>query len=138
MASNATTLTDETGAFPDWLELYNPNDAAVDLGGWWMSDNLGFKFRWQFPTPSVVDAGGYLLLFCDNDPEQGPEHTAFSLSAAAGSDVALYGPNVRDNPAVDVVKDLEASTPDVSFARMPDGSAAWEADPTPTPGDPNG
>ena len=31
---------DEPGAFEDWIEIYNPNATAVDMGGLHLTDNL--------------------------------------------------------------------------------------------------
>jgi len=33
MAINNTMLTDEDGAYSDWIELYNSGTNALDLGG---------------------------------------------------------------------------------------------------------
>ncbi|MBO6132761.1 MAG: lamin tail domain-containing protein, partial [Lachnospiraceae bacterium] len=37
--SNLCSSFDEYGGTPDWIELYNPNDRAVDLTGWHLSDS---------------------------------------------------------------------------------------------------
>ena len=39
MASNTKTLADQNGAFSDWIELHNPEAAAVDLAGWYLADS---------------------------------------------------------------------------------------------------
>ena len=39
MASNTKTLVDQTRAFSDWIELHNPEAAAVDLAGWYLADS---------------------------------------------------------------------------------------------------
>ena len=44
MASNKSTLRDERGLFPDWLELYNYGSEAAELGGFSLSDG---KNSWQ-------------------------------------------------------------------------------------------
>ena len=40
MASNSTTLLDGDLQSSDWVEIYNPTAAAVDLDGWG-ADRLG-------------------------------------------------------------------------------------------------
>ena len=37
MASNVKTIADGQGQFDDWIELYNPSDAPVDVGGWYLT-----------------------------------------------------------------------------------------------------
>jgi len=55
-------MTRGIGGAPDFVELYNPNDHAVDLGGWWLSDERNFPFRYNLPTGTMVPARGYLVL----------------------------------------------------------------------------
>jgi len=38
-AVNSSTLQDEDGEYPDWLEIYNSGDVAVDLDGWALTDS---------------------------------------------------------------------------------------------------
>lgn len=137
MAQNATTLQDESGAYPDWFELYNPNDFAVDLEGWWISDDTEDKFKWQIPPGVTIDAGDYLVFFADGDTGDGPLHASFQLGGLKNEDVALYGPNVEDNPLIDAIEDMGIAVPDISIARMPDGGPTWEQDASPTPGGAN-
>ncbi|MBR1822143.1 MAG: lamin tail domain-containing protein, partial [Clostridia bacterium] len=43
----------------DWVEVYNPGDADIDLGGWGLSDNPGHPRKWQFPEGTILPAQGY-------------------------------------------------------------------------------
>jgi hypothetical protein len=83
MASNKTILTDEDGDYSDWIEIYNPDVAAVNLQNWSLTDSAQKKTKWQFPA-ITIPAGGYLVVFASSkdrsDPAQ-PLHTNFSLSA---------------------------------------------------------
>ena len=40
MSSNSTAYPDETGAFPDYIELTNMGDTAIDLEGYGLSDRI--------------------------------------------------------------------------------------------------
>jgi len=137
MASNSSTLPDESGAFPDWVELYNNTDEDADLSGWWLTDNNDSIFKWQVPDGVSIPPRGFLVIFCDNDTDEGPLHASFNLSAD-GEDLGLYGPNIYDNPEIDAIDDYGLQLSDVSLARTPDGSPTFEADDTPTPGASNG
>ena len=53
MASNLTTLYDEDGDTPDWIEIYNPGSAATDLTGWGLSDDLTDPLMWTFPAVTL-------------------------------------------------------------------------------------
>lgn len=120
MASNDNTLDDGDGRSSDWIEIYNPTDAPVDLAGWHLTDNADLPEKWEFPstTQSVLDPGDYLLVFASGqdvanyvDP-LGYLHTTFRLSAG-GEYLGLT------DPAGNVVFDFGASYPpqrtDVSY-----------------------
>ncbi len=49
MAVNNTTLQDEDAAYSDWIEVYNPTDAPVNLDGWRLTDDAGDLAKWTFP-----------------------------------------------------------------------------------------
>ncbi len=44
----------------DWVELYNPNNGAVDISGWYLEDESGSHFG--FPAGTQLAAGAYLVL----------------------------------------------------------------------------
>jgi hypothetical protein len=132
-SANLSTLQDEVGAYPDWIELWNAEDAEADISGWWITDDIADVFKWQFPAGTVLPAGGYLVLYADEDQEEGPLHVNFALAAAGGENVGLYGPNLMDNPLVDSTGEMLPLQDDWSLARQPDGEALV-VDDTPTPG----
>ena len=48
----------------DWIELYNPSPSPVDLSGYHLSDNVKKPAKWTFPVNTVINANGYLYLWC--------------------------------------------------------------------------
>ncbi len=46
----------------DWIELHNPGSVAVDIGGWWLSDDLAQLQKYVIPAGTVVEPGGYVVL----------------------------------------------------------------------------
>jgi hypothetical protein len=135
LASNNSVNTDEFGDHDDWAELWNFGAAPVDLGGLWLSDG---GTPWQIPTGSpditTVHAGGYVILWFDEEPDQGPLHVDDKLSAG-GESVVLF--------AVDGVteldrRDFDAQTSNISEGRETDGSQVWVPFAVPTPGASNG
>ncbi|MFT5680938.1 MAG: hypothetical protein ACI8RZ_001844 [Myxococcota bacterium] len=129
MASNQTTITDETGSYSDWIELYNPTDEAVELGGWLMTDDLEDPTVWELDDTLSIEAGGFLLLWADKDPEEGPNHLDFGMSRDGGQ-IGLFAPTER---AIDRLE-YAAQASDLSAARTPDGSLDWAITDAPTPG----
>ena len=68
MSSNSTTVYDESGNTPDWIELYNGNDTEFDLTGFGLSDDINDPFKWVFPGV-VVNPESYLLVFASGDDD---------------------------------------------------------------------
>ena len=132
VASNRTGLQDATGAYPDWVELYNRGEATANLSAFTFTDDPTVPQKWSFPAAVEIQAGDYLIIFADGDQTTADElHTPFRLSAS-GETVQLIGPSSEDLPIIDSVE-FGPQTTDVSWARMPDGGE-FEADDTPTPG----
>ncbi|MEN8865942.1 MAG: CotH kinase family protein, partial [Akkermansiaceae bacterium] len=92
MASNETTLADEDGDYPDWIEVYNPDDEAVDLAGYYLTDDSQVLNRWVFPA-TMLAPGELLVVFASGkNRDVGELHTDFKLSAG-GEYLALVLPD---------------------------------------------
>ena len=104
--------------FPDWVELWNPGETALDLSGLSLSDDFERPDRWIFPDGAVIEAQGYLLV--DFDPLQaaGPDNTGFGLKAD-GDSVFLFRPN---GPAWELVDEVRfgIQTPGWSLGKGPE------------------
>ncbi|MCA9261292.1 MAG: lamin tail domain-containing protein, partial [Planctomycetales bacterium] len=84
MASNDDVLQDFEGESSDWLEIYNPSAATVDLEGLFLTDDSADLSKWAFPSGASVAPGGYLVVFAsgkDLTAPNGELHTNFRLSA---------------------------------------------------------
>ncbi|MCA0238271.1 MAG: CotH kinase family protein [Bacteroidetes bacterium] len=125
LASNTQSLPDEQGAYDDWFELYNASDDSLNVGGLCFTDNVTEPCRWQapmhFPDLTTLPPHGFLLLWADGQPGQGPLHADFKLSAA-GETVAIFqrsGFGYAEQERLN----FGPQTPDISRGRYPDGSA---------------
>ncbi len=145
MASNDAAVADpeddgtgDGSPYDDWLEIYNADTVAIDIGGMYLSDDPGNLKAWQIPTgnpaKTTIPAGGFLVLWADKEPQQGVLHLDFKLSGS-GESIVL----VESNGSV--VIDSYTFGPqqtDISMGRVPDGSDNWVQLPNPTPGASNG
>ncbi|HYW77946.1 MAG TPA: lamin tail domain-containing protein, partial [Thermoguttaceae bacterium] len=94
MASNDSRLSDEDGAFPDWIEIYNPTGEAIDLADWSLTDDATDLQQWQFPSVTI-ESGGYQIVFASEKDRHDPLselHTNFSLDRD-GEYLALVRPD---------------------------------------------
>lgn len=123
----------QMATYSDWVELYNANDYAVDLSGWWLSDSVEHPRKWEFPAGTYLQAGEYKVLFL-NGGEVNPNDPAgltvdFALSISKNETLVLSRP---DGTAVDSMA-LKAQKSQVSYGRA-DGYGEYRWFTTPTPG----
>ena len=146
MASNTRSLRDERGEFSDWLEIYNPSPALLNLDGWYLTDSTNNLTKWRFPA-TPLPGGAFLVVFAsgeDRDVPGSPMHTSFQLTAS-GEYLALVKPD-GITVASAFTPTYPQQFPDVSHGvaqtQSPQGDT-WEAGPSgvyftrPTPGAPN-
>jgi len=126
MADNRSAVTNGASC-PDWIEIHNHGLQSADLSGWSITDDSNPR-KFVFPSGTVVEPGGYLIVWCDLDPNASGIHSGFRLDRR-GESVLLYD---RDTNRVDGVTYGWQLT-DQSVARI-DG--AWKLA-IPTPGGPN-
>ena len=81
MASNSTILSDPDDAeFSDWIEIANVSAGLIDIGGYFLTDNLSDTTKWQFPAGTTISAGSYLVIWADGKNKVGSAiHTNFKL-----------------------------------------------------------
>ncbi len=132
VAVNQTGITDEVGQFEDWVEVRNLEPVPLDIGGMFLADDMEKSRLWSFPSPTLLEPGERLLVWCDNDASQGPYHALFKLNRGGGL-VALFDTIDNGNVAIHVLR-FGPSAPDVSFGFFPETADAPEYLATPTPG----
>ncbi len=55
---------------PDWIELYNTTDEAINIGGWFLSDNDRDEpnlMKYRIPDGTIIDSNSYLVFYEDTD-----------------------------------------------------------------------
>lgn len=88
MAINNLTIADESGEYDDWFEIHNAGNQTVNLQNMYVSDAINSNQMFKLPN-FTLPPGGYVLIWADDDQDQGPLHANFQL-ASDGESVALF------------------------------------------------
>ena len=132
MADNVNTVADESGDYDDWIELYNGSEIPIDVGGMYICDNLKnikYKIPQTNPEVTTILCGGFLLLWADNELEEGILHLNFKLSTEEDQ-IELFMPN--EFTKIDSVSFTDQEQ-DISYGRLTDGGEEWTLCEVPTP-----
>jgi hypothetical protein len=125
LMANSNDTIDNHGQTEDWVEIYNPNNYAIYLGGYYLSDNSENPSKWlipnSFPDSVTVQANSWILFWADADLSQGVRHLNFRLSNN-GEYVGLFSP---DGFSIADEIDWGHIGPDTSLGRQTDGSEDW-------------
>jgi len=91
---NTWGIQDSYGSYSDWIELYNENEEAVDLGGWTLTDDpTNLTSYLPLPAETIIPAKGFLVVFASVAASTGGEfHTGFELDEIIGGHIGLYDP----------------------------------------------
>jgi len=133
MAENSSYPDPVDGKADDWIEIYNPTAAPVNLANWRLTDDPALPGKFILPSGYTIPAGGRLLVWADEEGAQnaianGQLHANFKLSNS-GETLALRAP---DGTLIDAVAFGQQSK-DRTEGRFPDGGAAIRPLTLPTP-----
>ncbi len=78
--------------FSDWIELYNNDSSAKDIGGYYLSDDANNTTKWQIPIGTTIDKESYLLIWADK--KNIALHTNFKLNSD-GESLILSDKNAK-------------------------------------------
>lgn len=133
LANNNSFNTDEFGEYDDWIELYNNATEEIDISGMFLTDNSDYPAKWRIPDGTLLAAGERLIVWADEQPEQGDYHADFKLNED-GEFVGLY---CKDGVIPADTLSFENQTSNMSFGRYPEGTGEWQVMVSPTPGTAN-
>ncbi|MBX2893939.1 MAG: lamin tail domain-containing protein [Cyclobacteriaceae bacterium] len=136
LALNSSCCPDNSSGkneFDDWIEIYNAGTSAVNIGGMYVSDNKSNPFKYKIPdtdaTLTTIPSGGFVIIWADNQPEQGALHADFALNGA-GEDVGIY---YLDGRTISEYS-FGAQSENTSWGRTTNGATTWKAFSSPSPG----
>ena len=119
MSNNETIASDPSGKYDDWIELYNTSNFPISTNNLYLSDTLNNIYKWKLPN-LVLKPDDYLIIWADEDGNQGEKHANFKLSNL-GETLTLF---TQDSILIDSITYL-AQLEDISFAREPNGTGSF-------------
>lgn len=124
MSSNKGSVPDESGNYPDWIELHNVGSEEADAGGLGLTDDVTAGAKYVVPAGTKIPAGGYLVIYCSGEASTA-FHAPFKISS--NDAVLLLGNTGR---TLDTVM-LRAVQSGHTLARESGGTAWSEMKPSP-------
>jgi len=125
IARNANGEMDNFFQREDWVEIYN-SGGLTNLAGYYLSDDPALLTKWEVPsndpTVTFVLPNSFIIFWCDNDPQQGANHTNFKLSGD-GEPVFLVAP---DGVTIIDSVTFPPMAQDISYGRACDGCPEWQ------------
>ena len=123
VVNEVLSRTDDAGGPSDAVELHNATEAAIDIGGWFLSDDADELLKFEVPTGTSIPAGGYVV-FDESDFNAVGAENGFAFDGAEGDEVHLVIPNAArdgvesfiDSVSFGSANDLE------SFGRVPNAT----------------
>lgn len=134
LPSNASVNFDpDFLSFSDWIEIKNLEDSTVNMGGYFITDDLLIPNKYRFPDNFLINPNSYILIWADNmDTALTSLHTNFKLSKS-GEEIGIYNFN---GELVDSLVFGDQLT-DISYGKKNDESSDCFYFYNPTPYDTN-
>lgn len=130
LPANDTINKDEAGEYDDWFEIQNQDEVTVNIGGMFVSSDLGNSRGFELPSVNLAP-NQFIIIWADNDTEQGSLHTDFKLDAG-GEAVGLFETNDHGNVLIHGWKfGVMGSDISMGFKPMTGNMAEYLKNPTP-------
>ena len=126
------------GEYEDWVEFYNPTNSPINIGGFWLSDDILDPMKYEIPATINVPANGYKIILISGvgnyDPSYlGQTNTSFKVTQSNGEDIVFSDPigNILESYDFNVISPNQMNQ---SYGRVPNGSGAMVIQTNPSEG----
>ena len=119
MSNNKSTVTDNSGKYDDWIELFNNSSTPISTNKLFFSDNLQNISKWKFPN-IIIKPQEYFIIWADEDGHQGDNHANFKLSNL-GEQLIISN---HDSSIIDA-EYIYTQQDDISYGRSPNGVGSF-------------
>jgi len=127
LSNNEYGITDASGNAADWIEIYNPNDTAVNLGEYYLSDDEYRLNKYNLPNEEI-EAKAYVLVYASGEEyaTQNEYSAPFAISEYDDMIILSY----KTGQIVDYIT-VDNLPSDVSAGKNADGELGYFSSPTP-------
>jgi len=133
--SNLTQFIDDHNDYGDWFELFNTTTSAINLTGYYLSDDSLNNTKWQIPAGVTIGAAGFARFWADGrDEVTGTQyHTNFKLTQTKNTPEYLVFSDAS-GVIIDYVRLSKKTQLGHSMGRTFNGIPTWSIFTSPTPG----
>jgi len=120
-------LLANSGQQPDWIELHNTTNQAVNIGGWYLSDDANDLTKYRIAAGTSLPANGYLIFDEDHhfgNPSDPGCTTAFGLRAT-GETVYLHSGSAGVLTGYSEQEKFDASEAGVTLGRYEKSTGSY-------------
>lgn len=123
----------------DFVELFNTTGGPIDIGGWYMSDDLDNPTKFEIPTGTVIPPNGFLTVICSGEAQAGNLYaggflnTNFRIHQCKQESVVLSDGTGSIIESYTYGTDISTNQEDHSWSRETDGAGDWKVCLSPTP-----
>ena len=114
----------------EFIEIHNPSELVVDIGGYFLTDQRGNPTKWRIPDGTTIAPKGFAVFYSSGASRR--PRTNFRLSNS-GEFVGLFGRLEEGNLLVDGIA-FRGMKPGESWGRAADVSRSFRVWKDPTPG----
>ena len=111
-------LANSDGIQTDTIELFNPTSAAVDISGYFLSDDSDNLLQYEVPAGTIITSGGYVVF---DESDFNATADGFALSGFSGDEIFLS--QAIDGESIELQDSVEfgATFAGESLGRLPNG-----------------
>jgi Na+-transporting methylmalonyl-CoA/oxaloacetate decarboxylase gamma subunit len=121
---NDSSAVDDFGMHSAWIEIFNPTYNTINIGGYYLTDDLSNPTKYWIPTgdpATKIPARNYTVFWADDKPTRGIFHLNFDLHDA--KTVALYSADGKS--LIDKVELPADHKSDITYGRPTNDSDDW-------------
>ncbi len=131
--ANLSNIQDNNLKYEDWIELYNTTGSAINLSGYFLSDDITALAKFPIPAGTTIGPNGVLLIWASGRGTltAGNIHSNFKLTQTKNN----AEPIILSNPSNVVLDSVRVKKTKLgqSRGRATNGAITWGVFTTPTP-----